>query len=329
MSYEDEYFCPKCGAILNDQYGFDPNNGTWTCTECGQHLMDDDIYDGDTFEGVAWYCDECGALLNRQTGFSDSYGSWTCTECGHTNGITEEDIIDEDKICCPNCGADLSSEYSYDCNCFSCGVKLHRDYSSDPFEIIEDKDVEENEDFDEDELECPNCGAILNSQEDFDADEEDWTCTECGTSLHHDYSDEEYEIVEDDEDDLLEEKKVNNKKSYNYPSRITSKPRVRTVVKHQPSHSMNEYEYKLELEKLKIREREEKEKRERENKVRKIKIIASVILSLFGAVTLVLGFVLGEASGNSDSPLYALSMVGLLSLISLVFVWSFGGDKKK
>ena len=26
----DEYFCPNCGAILNDQLGFDPDAGTWT-----------------------------------------------------------------------------------------------------------------------------------------------------------------------------------------------------------------------------------------------------------------------------------------------------------
>lgn len=97
----DEYFCPKCGAILNDQPGFDPDNGTWTCTECGQHLMDEDIYEGDTYEGVAWYCDGCGALLNRQSGFSDSYGSWICTECGHRNGTTEDDIIDEDEFPAP------------------------------------------------------------------------------------------------------------------------------------------------------------------------------------------------------------------------------------
>lgn len=90
----DEYFCPNCGATLNDQQGFDPNGGTWTCASCGELLMDDDIYDGDTFEGVAWYCDNCGALLNRQRGFSDSYGSWQCTNCGHINGTTEDDIVD-------------------------------------------------------------------------------------------------------------------------------------------------------------------------------------------------------------------------------------------
>ena len=55
----DEYFCPNCGAILNDQYGFAPDGGTWRCTECGELLVDDDVYNGDSFEGIAWYCDSC------------------------------------------------------------------------------------------------------------------------------------------------------------------------------------------------------------------------------------------------------------------------------
>ena len=68
----DEYFCSNCGATLNDQPGFNPDGGTWTCTACGTLLMEDDVYDGDTYKGVAWFCDKCGALLNRQSGFSDS-----------------------------------------------------------------------------------------------------------------------------------------------------------------------------------------------------------------------------------------------------------------
>ena len=74
--------------------------------------MDDDVYNGDTFEGVAWYCDDCGALLNRQSGFSDSYGSWQCTNCGHINGTTEDDIVDDGPKC-PSCGATLKDQYSF------------------------------------------------------------------------------------------------------------------------------------------------------------------------------------------------------------------------
>ena len=88
-----EYFCPNCDAILNDQPGFDPSEGYWKCTECGQMLTGDDIYDGEYFEGIVWFCDNCGALLNKQSGFSDTYGSWLCTECYHRNSITEDDIF--------------------------------------------------------------------------------------------------------------------------------------------------------------------------------------------------------------------------------------------
>lgn len=143
----DEYYCPECGATLDDQYGFDPSAGTWTCTECGQLLMDDDIYEGDSYEGVAWFCDGCGTLLNRQSGFSDSYGSWVCTECGCQNGTTEDDIIDESSPC-PVCGARLKDQWCYsewqdDWECTECGAKLHRDCSMDPYEVVDADDGQE------------------------------------------------------------------------------------------------------------------------------------------------------------------------------------------
>lgn len=188
----DEYFCPNCGATLNDQYGFDPSCGTWTCTVCGKLLMDDDVYDGDTFEGVAWFCDGCGALLNRQSGFSDSYGSWTCTECGHRNGTTEDDIID-DSFSCPKCGATLNDQWGFnkyndDHECSSCGAKLHHCYSDDEYSVVEEETGPE----------CPNCGARLKDQFCFADYQDNWTCTECGAHLHHSYSSDPYTIVEED-----------------------------------------------------------------------------------------------------------------------------------
>lgn len=182
MSYDQEYFCPHCGAILNNQPGFDPDCGTWTCTECGQMLMDDDVYNGDTYEGVAWFCDNCGALLNRQDGFSDSYGSWKCTECGHINGTTDQDIINGYK--CPKCGATLDvqscfSEYDETWECTECGALLYREY--DEYTEVKHK--------------CPNCGAVLDKQCCFVDFQNNWTCTECGAHLHHDYSDDEYSVI--------------------------------------------------------------------------------------------------------------------------------------
>lgn len=221
----DEYYCPKCGATLNDQYGFEPDQGTWTCTECGQRLMDDDVFEGDTYEGVAWYCDNCGALLNRQSGFSDSFGTWTCAECGHTNGTTDEDIIDdEDLIECPSCGGALNkqsgfSEYSYDWSCAYCGTKLHRDYTSDDFE-----EIDEN-------LICPNCNEYLPNQSGFSKYNDDWTCAECGARLHRDYMIDPYEVIvqfdvdKEDEDDECEEhdsKCYTHSASYAFPKQSYS-----------------------------------------------------------------------------------------------------------
>lgn len=185
-----DYYCPNCNADLEDQYGFDPSRGTWTCTCCGQFLMDSDIADGDTYEGVAWFCDNCNALLNRQSGFSDSYGTWTCTECGHTNGITDEDII-EDKHKCPNCGSNLKkqwgySEYSYDYTCSECDSLLHRDYYDNEFSVVEDKDK------------CPNCGAYLKTQSGFSDYDDDWKCSECYADLHRDYSSDPFSVVTDE-----------------------------------------------------------------------------------------------------------------------------------
>lgn len=216
----DEYFCPKCGAILNDQYGFNPNGGTWRCTECGELLMDDDVYDGDSFEGVAWYCDSCGALLNRQYGFSASYGSWTCTECGHTNGITEADIISDDQpeFRCPNCDVALDFQpgfdrYDDDWECTACGAHLHHSYSSDQYSVVE-----------EPKHKCPNCGAELDDQWGFADYQNDWKCTECGAHLHHDYGDDEYEEVESDDDD--NEEADSNSSEYSYSSQGTSSSMV-------------------------------------------------------------------------------------------------------
>lgn len=187
----NEYYCPKCGAILNDQDGFDPNCGTWVCTECGEQLMDDDIYNNDSFEGVAWYCDKCGALLNRQPGFSDSYGSWTCTECGHTNGTTEDDISEEQaEFTCPNCGVALDfqpgfSRYDDDWECTACGAHLHHTFSSDEYSVVE-----------EPKHRCPSCGAGLDNQWGYDDYQDNWTCTECGAHLHHSYSGDDYTVME-------------------------------------------------------------------------------------------------------------------------------------
>lgn len=98
MSYfDEEYYCTNCYAILNDQDGFDPDLGIWTCTECGRVLYGDDIAKTqEQFEGVVWYCDSCGAVLSLQDGFKDDCVIWVCTECGAINDISEGEIYESE-----------------------------------------------------------------------------------------------------------------------------------------------------------------------------------------------------------------------------------------
>ena len=90
---QDEYICPRCGAVLNEQEGFDPDNQSWVCKICGQQLTGDDLQ-SDVFGDVVWYCDQCGAILNRQEGFTEEAGTWQCTECGFKNDVTADNIQD-------------------------------------------------------------------------------------------------------------------------------------------------------------------------------------------------------------------------------------------
>ena len=93
-----DYYCPNCGADLENQYGFNPDAGYWTCTECGTLLTDPDDFNGtERFDGVGWFCDRCGAFLNKQPGFSDWNSTWTCTNCGCLNFISESEIRNTDE----------------------------------------------------------------------------------------------------------------------------------------------------------------------------------------------------------------------------------------
>lgn len=89
-----DYCCPNCGADLGDQAGFDPDEGFWKCTLCGEELYGDDSVDdcSNQFPGVVWHCDGCGAVLNKQSGFDDWLPTFTCEKCGALNFINESEI---------------------------------------------------------------------------------------------------------------------------------------------------------------------------------------------------------------------------------------------
>lgn len=91
---EDEYYCPKCNAVLNEQEGFSPDLSSWVCKNCGQQLTGDNL-NNDVYEDVVWYCDKCGAILNDQEGFTEVNKTWKCEKCGYLNDVTEDNIKDE------------------------------------------------------------------------------------------------------------------------------------------------------------------------------------------------------------------------------------------
>ena len=188
----DEYYCTRCGDILNHQYGFDASLGVWTCTNCGQQLMDDEIYYGNKFEGIAWYCDKCGALLNMQQDFSDSTETWTCTNCGYKNEISEDSIIDGKHFVCPQCGDTLNNQSGFNTLntewvCTKCDASLHHSDYRDDYIIVKS---------------CPNCYANLTEQWDFD-DDDDWICENCGAHLHKDFLTNTYEIIANENSEAL------------------------------------------------------------------------------------------------------------------------------
>lgn len=227
MSYEEEYFCPNCNAVLNNQTGFDPDLGAWTCTECGQTLYGDDVESTMAqFDGVVWYCDSCGAVLNKQSGFDDSCGTWYCTNCGHANPINESEIYESEAeyqssrktYSCPSCGSTLNDQNWFDENddtytCSWCDTELFKD--GDEYRIL---------------FKCPHCGSELKDQWGFDEDDY-WTCRQCDTRLYKE-SDSYLEADSDSSDDSDDEDDQSSNSSSNYsysssasnPSSTTTRP---------------------------------------------------------------------------------------------------------
>lgn len=78
--------------------------------------------------------------------------------------------------------------------------------------------------------------------------------------------------------------------------------------------------------KLKQMEIAEK-KRASEEKTKSLKIKISLILAVVGIVMMVGGYLLGDATGDSDSGLYMISMVGFFPLMGSAYIWLFSKNK--
>ena len=193
------HWCGKCGAILNNQPGFDPDSPLGTCSVCGAGWYNENIYQGERFKGVFWHCDKCDALLNIQPGFSDFNDYWKCTICSHVNHIAESEIDDftkqfevdnEDLVnrnfenkqkskesneafrFCLYCGYKTSKDA---CFCPNCGQSIKKAAHSAQEQTNSNAgfvNVSSNnrqyeqtrkEIYDGEIKKCPNCGEVINS----------------------------------------------------------------------------------------------------------------------------------------------------------------------
>lgn len=193
------HWCGKCGAILNNQPGFDPDSPLGTCSVCGAGWYNENIYQGERFKGVFWHCDRCDALLNIQKGFSDLNDYWKCTICSNVNHIAESEIddytkqfeVDNEELINRNCENSQKSKAPNElfrfctycgyktsidsCFCPNCGRSIKKKTDS----VQENTNKNEcfvntsadnqqyehirKETYDGEIRKCPNCGEILNS----------------------------------------------------------------------------------------------------------------------------------------------------------------------
>ena len=79
---------------------------------------------------------------------------------------------------------------------------------------------------------------------------------------------------------------------------------------------------------VKLRQMEiaERERKNRE-KMTRFKIVISLILGIVGIIMMVIGFMAGSASGDSDSGFYMISMVGFFPLMGSAYIWLFSKNK--
>lgn len=61
----------------------------------------------------------------------------------------------------------------------------------------------------------------------------------------------------------------------------------------------------------------------------KLKIIISLILAIIGILMIIIGFMAGSVTGDEDSGFYMASVVGMLMIVGVGFIWLDSNDKDK
>lgn len=110
---------------------------------------------------------------------------------------------------------------------------------------------------------------------------------------------------------------------------IKHKQRIELEEKNQTKKNWIQ---KIQEENRRIKELELEDKRrmeEEERKILKLKMIISIISGIIGIIMMVVGYLLGSTSGDSNSGWYMMSVVGFFPLIGAGFSWMDGPEKKK
>ena len=117
------WYCDGCNSILNEQDGFNTDNETWTCTECGfiNDVTPNNVYDSEEDYQEATgipRCPNCGGMVEGDA--PDATYWFNCRDCGERFCLEVGELISpferinhQSSRACENCGQSLSGgEYT-------------------------------------------------------------------------------------------------------------------------------------------------------------------------------------------------------------------------
>ncbi len=102
----DAMYCPNCGTKQEPIVAESPAAGR-VCPNCGAELEDDQIF-----------CTVCGTNVENVVPNAAEN-----EEPAQETPEAEEDVVVEENLCCPNCGAVLKEDEIF---CSNCGQKIER-----------------------------------------------------------------------------------------------------------------------------------------------------------------------------------------------------------
>lgn len=142
--YNVTWYCDGCHSILNEQDGFNTDDGTWTCTECG---FTNDVTSNNIYESEEDYqesmgiprCPMCGGIVEGDA--PDATHWFNCTSCGERFYLEDGELI----------GSFERTAQSFSRTCVNCGQPLDGGEYTAPWE---------NGNNPNGYIKCPHCGHI-------------------------------------------------------------------------------------------------------------------------------------------------------------------------